>query len=77
MGGRPFLVSQFFFWPEGSFKYDSGEGFRGRCIGDNENGISAVNPDFVAKIKRDVVGVLIAHVGDLLVSGTDAFIAYI
>ena len=51
---------------------------RGRkCIGDIEKGISDVDRDFGTDKKRDVVGMLISHVGDFLIHGTDSFISYI
>ena len=42
-----------------------------------EKGIPDPNQDFGTDTKRNDVGMLISHVGDLLVSGTDAFISYI
>ena len=40
-------------------------------------GFFEVKQDFGAEAKRDDVGALISHVGDLVVSGTDSFISYI
>ena len=66
-----------FFWSGGSSDYGTGVCFRGKCIGDNEKGISGANQNFGTKTKSDVVGMLIPHVEDLLISGADAFISYI
>ena len=48
----------------------------GKCIGNNEKGISGETHDFGVGEKREAVGILISHLGDLLVSGSGAFIAY-
>ena len=72
-----FLGKSVCFRAEESLKYDFGKRFRGNRISDNENRIFEVNQDFWTKSKRYVVGALIPHVGYLLISGSDAFIAYI
>ena len=75
--GRPLLDKSVCLWENGSSKSDCGICLRDKCIRDNVNGISGAHQDFGTKIQRDVVGVLIPHVGDLLISGTDDFIANI
>ena len=45
-----------------------------RC---NEKGVSETNHNFGAIGKTEVVGALVSRVGDLLVSGYGAFIAYL
>ena len=59
------------------FHYVFGICLRCKCIGGNAKSISDANRDFGANGKMDFAGVLIPHVGDLLIYGTDDFIAYL
>ena len=47
-----------------------------KCIGCNEKGFPQADHDFGTDGNGEVVGMLISHAGDLLISGPDAFIAY-
>ena len=44
---------------------------------DHEKWVFDVNQDFGANTKSDFVGMSIAHVCDLFISGTDASISYV
>ena len=61
----------------GSLNYGFGKDFRIKFIGDFAKGIFAANQDSGAKAKRDVIGMLISHVCDLLIHWADAFISYV
>ena len=61
----------------GGFSLLFRKGPRGKHIGEYAKCISEANKDYGTDGKRDVVRMLISHVGDLLISGPDSFIAYL
>ena len=56
------------FCAEEDAKYGFGKGLRGKCIGRNEKGILRSMEILAQSAKREVIGVLISHVGDMLIS---------
>ena len=78
LGGKATLLDKsLFFWASGDSHYGFGRGLRVKCIGVNEKGIFEANKDFAPGEKRDVVGISISHVGDLLIYGSNSFISYL
>ena len=62
--------------PKG-FGYGYGVGFRGTNTTNLDRGILKVSENFETGDKREVLGSLFIHVGDLLISGGSEFAEYI
>ena len=76
-GGEATLLDKsVFFWAKKEFNYAFGKCPTDKCAGYNDKGIFEANHDFGAGGKREVGWALISQLGDLLVSGSDAFISY-
>ena len=79
IGGEVAILgkSVFFFCVEKDSNYGFRKGMMRKRIGDNEECIFGSCQAFGAAGKREVVGMSIAHVCDLLISVPGAFIAYL
>ena len=76
MGSYPLDKSVFFRTQQGS-DYGYGKGHRGQNTPNLDKGIFKTGADFETSEQRGEIGIIDIHVGDLLISGSAMFDAYI
>ena len=77
MGEVTSLDKSVFFWTQKGLDYGYGVGFRDENTSNLDNGILKVGENFETCEQRNAIGAISIHVGDLLISGSEMFIAYI
>ena len=59
------------FWTKEGFSYDYGRNYRDPNRANLGNNEFKANGNFLEETKRNVIGLIAIHVGDLLISGSD------
>ena len=62
------LDKSVFFWTQQGFDYGYEKGFRDQNNTNLDKGIFKANEDFDTSERRNVIGIIAIHVGDLLIS---------
>ena len=65
-----------FFWGANQFRYGFGKGYRDKRTGSSEECVTEFGENIGSGAESNVLGMAISHVGDLLISVSDIFIAF-